>query len=80
VARVNSEQPLLVTILDTEGKIIGQRLAGVERPPDGSYGPFAVEVPYNIDSLTNARITVTKSDPGLNEMTYLSSVEVMLSP
>lgn len=80
LARVDSEQPLLVTILDTEGKIIGQRLAGVETPPDGGYGPFAVEVPYNIDSLTNARISITKSDPGLNEVTYLSSVEVMLSP
>ncbi len=80
LARVDSEQPLLVTILDTQGKIIGQRLAGVETPPDGGYGPFAVEVPYNIDSLTNARISVTKSEPGLNEVTYLSSVEVMLSP
>lgn len=80
LARVQGEQALLITILDTQGKIIGQRLAGIQVPPDGGYGPFAVEVPYNIDSLTNARITVTKSDPGLNEVTYLSSVEVMLSP
>lgn len=80
LARVIGEQPLLITILDTQGKIIGQRLAGVQTPPDGGYGPFAVEVPFNIDSLTNARITVTRSDPGLNEVVYLSSVEVMLSP
>jgi hypothetical protein len=80
LARVLGEQPLLITILDTQGKIIGQRLAGVQTPPDGGYGPFAVEVPFNIDSLTNARITVTRSDPGLNEVVYLSSVEVMLSP
>ena len=80
LARVDREQPLLVTILDSKGKIVGQRLAGVEIPPDGGYGPFAVEVTYNIDSLTNARITVTKSEPGLNEVTYLSSVDVMLSP
>ena len=45
-------------------EIIGQRLAGVETPPDGGYGPFAVEVPYNIDSLTvteTAYCAVTQS-------------------
>ena len=51
-----------------------------EDHPDGEYGRFAVEVPYNINSITNALVVVTEGEPGIDGVTYLSSVEIMLSP
>lgn len=80
LARLNGEGPLLVTLTNPDGKIIAQRLVSVAVPPDGGYGHFAVEVPYDINSLTNALVTVTEGAPGIDDVIHLASVEVMLSP
>lgn len=79
-ARPDTDRPLHVELITADGRTVGQRLVGVERPEAGAYGVFAVEVPYTVSELTPVRLVVYEDGENLSAMTHLSSVEVMLSP
>lgn len=64
MARPGSLNPLMVRLVDDEGREVGMRLAGVDVPTLGSYGPFAVEVPYKITDPTKVLLTVTEGGSG----------------
>jgi hypothetical protein len=80
MARPGSLNPLMVRLVDDEGREVGMRLAGVDVPTLGSYGPFAVEVPYKITEPTKVLLTVTEGGSGLDDPIHISSLDVMLSP
>ena len=63
-----------------DGKQVGFRLAGVDLPQPGSYGDFAVEVPYQISDPVKALLTVSEGADSLSDVVHLASIEVMLSP
>jgi hypothetical protein len=80
LARPNGPNPLLVQLTTADGKQVGFRLAGVDVSQPGSYGTFAVEVPYQISDPTKALLTVSEGADSLNDVVHLASIEVMLSP
>jgi hypothetical protein len=76
----STNHPLMVQLITPEGHVVGQRLVSVTVAPDGSYTPFAVEVPYTVSQLTPVRLILNDDGENISEMRHLSSVEVLLSP
>ena len=80
LARPNSDQPLRVALIGEDGRVLGQRLAGVSILEPGGYGAFAAEVSYSVTELTPALLIVYEDGGPISGLLHLSSVEVMLSP
>jgi len=80
LVRKASDQPLLVELITTDGKVIGSRLAGVATQPEGGHRLFAAEIPYQVGTPTWVRVTVSESGGRMERPLRLSSVEVLLSP
>lgn len=81
LARVSSDQPLLVELIASNGSIPGYRQAGVTVDPAGGYTPFTVEVPYQVSEPTWVRLTVKEMSSGrIQGLIELTSFEVLLSP
>ena len=47
---------------------------------DGSYVPYAVEVPYTVEVATWVRLRISESSTRIPGMEHLTSVQVLLSP
>jgi hypothetical protein len=81
LARVSSDQPLLIELIAANGSVVGYRQAGVTVDPAGGYTPFMIEVPYQISEPTWVRLTVKEMSSGRIEgVIQLTSLEVLLSP
>ncbi|HBY07390.1 MAG TPA: hypothetical protein DEH22_06245 [Chloroflexi bacterium] len=81
LARTADDQPLLVELIATDGRILGSRLAGIAPlQDDGGHRLFAAEVPFSVASPTWVRVTVTDQSGRLPGPRHVSSVEVLLSP
>jgi len=81
LARVSSEQPLLIEMIASDGSIPGYRQAGVTVDPEGGYTPFMVEIPYQVIEPTWVRLTVKEMSSGrIQGLVQLTSLEVLLSP
>jgi hypothetical protein len=81
LAKPEGDQPLRVVLVAEDGRVLGQRLAGVTPPgAPGAYGEFFAEVPYSVQELTPARLIVSEDGGVLSQYAHLSSIEVMLSP
>ncbi len=79
-ARVQPDQLLLVELIAADGRVLGSRLAGVASTMDGAHGLFSVEVPYQINAPTWARVTVTERGTRIPGPVTVTSVHVLLSP
>ena len=75
-----TEDFMLVELVAADGSVAGYRQVFVSPAPDGSYVPWAVEVPYSVTSGTWVRLRVSESGTRITGMEHLSSVEVYLSP
>jgi hypothetical protein len=71
---------LRVELVSEEGKVVGQRAATVGEPGPNGYGAFQVEVPYQVDSFTRARLVISAGGAPMSEIRWLASVEVLLGP
>lgn len=80
LARVAPGTTLLARLVTTEGAQVGQRLAEVVLPPEGGYGAFAAEVPYQVSGPTPALLVVSAGEADLQDIVHLASVEVLLGP
>ncbi len=81
LARTGDDQPLLVELVATDGRILGSRLAGIApQQEDGGHRLFAAEVPFSVSAPTWVRVTVRDNSGRLPGPKYVSSVEVLLSP
>lgn len=80
LARTGGTGALMVRLLGTDGSEVGSRLVAVETPSEGQYGHFAVEVPYEVNRTTPVLLVVTEGAEGINDLIYLTSLEIMLSP
>jgi len=74
------EDFLLVELVAADGSVVGYRQVFVTPSPDGSYVPYAVEVPYQVVTPTWVRLRVSESGTRIAGMENLSSVEVLVSP
>jgi hypothetical protein len=75
-----TEDFMLVELVATDGSIVGYRQVFVSPAADGSYVPWAVEVPYTVTSGTWVRLRVSETGTRIAGMEHLASVEVYLSP
>jgi len=75
-----SEDFMLVELVTADGTVVGYRQVYVTPAPDGSYVPFAVEVPYQVESPVWVRLRISESGTRITGIEHLSSVEVYLSP
>lgn len=76
-----NDQPLLIELIDRQGKVVGYRQAIVTIDPAGGYTPFSVEIPYQVSRATYALVTVkVYSNTRISGMIYLISREILISP
>jgi hypothetical protein len=80
MARLPAGSILLARLITEEGNEVGMRLANIALPPEGGYGSFAVEVPYQVSQPTPALLVVSAGEMDNTDLIHLSSVEVLLSP
>lgn len=80
LALPSSDQPLRVALIAEDGRVLGQRLAGVEVGPPEQYRPFYAEVPYSVSEATAVLLVVYEEGGLVSDMVHLASIELMLSP
>jgi len=80
LARPGGSGTLMVRLVGTDGSEVGSRLVTIEMQPESRYGSFAIEVPYNVSRTTPVLLVVTEGAEGINDVIYLASLEIMVSP
>lgn len=80
LAQPNKDLPLRVALIAEDGRVLGQRLAGVNITAPGGYGFFAAEVPYSITAATEVLLVVYEEGHPISDITYLSSIKILISP
>lgn len=80
LTRLDAAQPLKVQLVTLNGKVVGQRLAGVGGSPGDRFRPFTVQVPYKVDQRTQCRVVVYRDDGPNGEITHLASLSIVLNP
>lgn len=78
--RTETEGPLHIELVNQEGGIIGQRLAGITGDPGGDPQTFTVEVPYFVSAATPVRVVVYDDGGSISPVRHLTSLEVTLEP
>jgi hypothetical protein len=72
--------PLRIQLIDDDGHILAQRLAGVQEILPGDYGRYTAQLDYTVTQLTPALLVVFEEGGQLSEIAHLSSVPVILAP
>jgi hypothetical protein len=80
LVRTATDLPLLIELITTDGKVIGNKLAGITPGQAGQHRTFAAEINYKVDSPTWVRVTASEWNKWLTGKATLTSVEVLLSP
>jgi hypothetical protein len=79
LARMQSDQPLLVEMIAADGGHIGPvRLVNVPVSSDGGYSLFTAEVPYSVSQPTWVRLVVYENPGRIPGTSHLSSIEILL--
>ena len=80
IARPFTDQPLNVLLIAEDGRVLGQRLAGVTILIPGGYGTFFAEVSYTVTETTPALLVVYESGAPISQYAHLTSRDVILAP
>jgi hypothetical protein len=80
LARTDLRHPLKVELISEDGKILGQRLATNPQSTSEDFGVFTAEVPYSVTEPTPTRLIIFEDEENRDEITHLSSVEIILKP
>lgn len=80
LARPRSDQPLMIEIQTSDGRIVGTRQIAVTPSPGSMYGNFAIDVPYHVESTNRVRLKVWEPGSIIPGIVDLASLEVILSP
>jgi hypothetical protein len=76
----NPAQQLRVMLIGEDGRILGQRLAGVNVIIPGDYGTYLTDVPYQVSDITPALLVVYEEGEPVTDIAHLSSIPVILTP
>ena len=71
---------MLVELVTADGSIVGYKDVFITASPDGSYVPYTVEVPYQVETPTWVLLQVSESGARISGIDHLTSVQVLLSP
>ncbi len=74
------DQVLKVQLLSLDGKVLGQRLAGIRGSPEDEFKVFTSQVPYITEQGVPARLIVFYDDSQFGQTTHLTSLPVTLNP
>jgi hypothetical protein len=80
IAKPFTDQPLKVLLMAEDGRILGQRLAGVTIPIPGGYGTFFAEVSYSVNESTPVLLIVYESGEPVSQYAHLTSRDIILTP
>jgi hypothetical protein len=80
LARLAKGQPMMARLVSPEGSELGARLVGFSQGEEGEYAPFAVEIPYRVAEPIEALLVVWAGGSSLQDIIYLTSLEVTLAP
>lgn len=80
LVRSGGDTYLMIQLLDSQGKVLGQRVTNVQPAEEMGFGFFNTEVPYSVAEPTPALLVVWQGVGTLSNILYLASVEVLLSP
>lgn len=80
LARPGSDQPLRVALIAEDGRVLGQRLAGVEPGAPGEYRAFSAEVPYFVSQAVPVMLAVYEEGGYISNLLHLTSIEIIISP
>lgn len=79
-AMPNRENALLIELITREGKVVGQRLAGLTPLPGEAYQHFEAQVPYTVSEATVVRVVITERDSRIPGATHITTMEILLNP
>ena len=71
--------PVFAELVTADGRALISRVLTLTAP-DGSYQPFEVSLPYQVDSRTPALLVIRQSDERISGPFYLYSQPIFLSP
>jgi hypothetical protein len=71
--------PVFAELVTVDGEVLISRVLMLAAP-DGSYQPFEVSLPYQVDSRTPALLIIRQSDERISGPFYLYSQPIFLSP
>lgn len=80
LARPTTPLALVAELITETGQVVGQRVFDVAEPLPTLHLPFIVEVPYSVDQPTWVLLLVRERGERIPGITYLTSLEVLLSP
>ena len=80
LVRSSGDTYLMIQLLDSEGRVLGQRVTNIQPAKEPGFGSFNTEVPYTVSEPTPALLVVWHGVGSLSNILYLASVEVLLSP
>jgi hypothetical protein len=80
LARQNGDSPLLIELIDENGKVVGFGNAPFIVPETGEYGLFVGEVKYNVLEPTWVRLVVQTQGGRVPGISHTTSLEVVVSP
>ena len=72
-----NDRPIIVEIIDEEGKTLGLRTLYFEA---GSREKFEITIPYTVEEQVSARLTIRQADEKFDGRVYLHSQIVILNP
>jgi hypothetical protein len=73
-------QPLKVQLIDLQGKVLGQRLAGITGTAGAQFNPFSSQVSYKVEKQTPVRLVVYQDDLQTGLVLHLASIGLILEP
>lgn len=80
LTRLDPAAPLKAQVLDLAGKVLGQRLAGIDGSNSGPFFPFTAQISYQVQQPTDALLVVYRDLPESGELLYLASQPLVLNP
>jgi len=80
IALPSFEGTLIVELLDMDGNLLASQPVIVQAPDMGQYGPFAIELPFQVAAPGPGRVVVRDPSVVFQGDVHLASVEVDLEP
>lgn len=80
LARVQSDHPINIWLVDERGNTVGEAEAAVVRTPGSAYGQFIGEITYEVSAPTRVYMILAISDSRIPGYTYVKAIEMVLLP
>jgi hypothetical protein len=80
LARTNDDRPLVIEVIDRNGRIITFGTAALVPSENGNYDQFVGEVSFSVNEPTPVRVIISARGARIPGTAFLSSLEVILSP